>query len=51
MKTWWFALLLSGSFLLAQDTNPANAKQQKKRFPKMRSRCRAALADPAAITF
>jgi len=34
MKTWWFALLLSGSFLLAQDTNPANANQQKKKGSK-----------------
>ncbi len=34
MKTWWFALLLSGSFLLAQDTNAANANQQKKKGSK-----------------
>ena len=34
MKTWWFALLLSGSFLLAQDTNPANANQPKKKVSK-----------------
>lgn len=34
MKTWWFALVLSGSFLLAQDASPANANQQKKKVSK-----------------
>jgi len=34
MKTWCFALLLSSSFLLAQDTNPANANQPKKKGSK-----------------
>ena len=27
MRTLWFALLLSGSFLLAQDSNPSNGSQ------------------------
>lgn len=34
MKTWCFALLLSSSFLLAQDTNPAKANQPKKKGSK-----------------
>ena len=34
MKKFWFALLLSGSFLLAQDSNPSNTGQQKSKDSK-----------------
>ncbi len=34
MKTLWFALLLSGSFLLAQDSNPSNSSQHDSKVPK-----------------
>jgi hypothetical protein len=34
MKKLWFALLLSSSFLLAQDSNAANTSQQKSKASK-----------------
>jgi len=34
MKTLWFALLLSSSFLLAQNSNPSNTSQQKSKDSK-----------------
>jgi len=34
MKTFWFVLLLSGSFLLAQDSNPSNPSQHKSKTSK-----------------
>jgi len=34
MKTFWFVLLLSGSFLLAQDSNPGNPSQHKSKTSK-----------------
>jgi hypothetical protein len=34
MKKMWFALLLSGSFLLAQDSNPSNTSQQNSKDSK-----------------
>ena len=34
MKKLWFALLLSGSFLLAQNSNPSNPSQQKSKESK-----------------
>ena len=34
MKKLWFALLLSSSFLLAQDSNAANTSQQKSKDSK-----------------
>ncbi|HEY6301864.1 MAG TPA: hypothetical protein VIX14_02250 [Terriglobales bacterium] len=34
MKKLWFALLLSGSFLLAQNSNPGNTSQQNSKDSK-----------------
>ena len=34
MKKMWLALLLSGSFLLAQNSNPSNASQQNSKDSK-----------------
>src|SRR5208337_5484252 len=34
MRKLWFALLLSGSFLLAQDTNPSTTSQHNSKVPK-----------------
>jgi hypothetical protein len=34
MRRLWFALLLSGSFLLAQDTNPSTTSQHNSKVPK-----------------
>src|SRR5579864_6765236 len=34
MKKLWFALLLSGSFLLAQDSSPSTANQEKSKASK-----------------
>jgi len=34
MRTLWFALLFSGSFLLAQNSNPSNSSQHDSKVPK-----------------
>ena len=34
MRKFWFALLLSGSFLVAQNSNPSNTSQQKSKASK-----------------
>ncbi|MGA2204781.1 MAG: hypothetical protein ABSG40_22825 [Terriglobales bacterium] len=34
MKKFWFALLLSGSFLVAQDSNPSNPNQHNSKDSK-----------------
>ena len=34
MRYLWFALLLSGSFLLAQDSNPATTSRRSSKVPK-----------------
>lgn len=51
MKKLWFALLLSSSFLLAQDSNPGAPSQRKSNDSKGQSPYRAALLSLLAITY
>ena len=51
MKRLWFSLLLSSSFLLAQNSNPSDTSHQNTKIPKDRQPYKAVSAEPAAITY